>query len=66
MALDKFGFPQGFQTPAMLKDIENATQQVQNLKDQWTKDGFGVIFLYVVCFGVLSIERLFRFIRKTY
>ena len=42
MALDKFGFPQGFQTPAMLKDIENATQQVQNLKDQWTKDGFGV------------------------
>ena len=42
MALDKFGFPQGFQTPAMLKDIENATQQAQNLKDQWTKDGFGV------------------------
>ena len=42
MALDKFGFPQGFQTPAMLKDIENATQQVQNLKDQWAKDGFGV------------------------
>ena len=31
-----------------------------------TKDGFGVIFLYVVCFGVLSIERLVRFIRKTY
>ena len=42
MALDKYGFPQGFQTPAMLKDIENATKQVQNLKDQWTKDGFGV------------------------
>ena len=41
MALDKYGFPQGFQTPAMLKDIENATKQVQNLKDQWTKDGFG-------------------------
>ena len=30
-----------------------------------TKDGFGVIFLYVVCFGVLSIERVVRFIRKT-
>ena len=29
-----------------------------------TKDGFGVIFLYVVCFGVLSIERVVRFIRK--
>ena len=42
MAVDKYGFPQGFQTPAMLKDIENATQQVQNLKDQWSKDGFGV------------------------
>ena len=42
MALDKYGFPQGFQTPAMLKDIENATKQVQNLQDQWTKDGFGV------------------------
>ena len=41
MALDKYGFPQGFQTPAMLKDIENATKKVQNLKDQWTKDGFG-------------------------
>ena len=42
MALDKFGFPQGFQTPAMIQDIQNATQQVQNLKDQWSKDGFGV------------------------
>ena len=42
MALDKFGFPQGFQTPAMLQDIQNATKQVQNLKDQWVKDGFGV------------------------
>jgi len=41
MALDKYGFPQGFQTPAMLKDIENATKKVQNLKDQWAKDGFG-------------------------
>ena len=30
-----------------------------------TKEGFGVIFLYVVCFGVLSIERVVRFIRKT-
>ena len=30
-----------------------------------TKDGFGVIFLYVVCFGVLSIERFVRIIRKT-
>ena len=30
-----------------------------------TKDGFGVIFLYVVCFGVLSIERVVRIIRKT-
>ena len=30
-----------------------------------TKDGFGVIFLYVLCFGVLSIERVVRFIRKT-
>ena len=40
MALDKFGFPQGIRTPAMLQDIENATQAVQNLKDQWTKDGF--------------------------
>ena len=30
-----------------------------------TKDGFGVIFLYVVCFGVLSIERVVRFIGKT-
>ena len=30
-----------------------------------TKDGFGVILLYVVCFGVLSIERVFRFIGKT-
>ena len=40
MAFDKFGFPQGIRTPAMLQDIENATQSVQNLKDQWTKDGF--------------------------
>ena len=40
MAFDKFGFPQGIRTPAMLQDIENATQAVQNLKDQWTKDGF--------------------------
>ena len=30
-----------------------------------TKDGFGVILLYVVCFGVLSIERFVRIIRKT-
>ena len=30
-----------------------------------TKDGFGVIFVYVVCFGVLSIERVVRIIRKT-
>jgi len=30
-----------------------------------TKDGFGVIFFYVVCFGVLSIERVVRFTRKT-
>ncbi len=30
-----------------------------------TKDGFGVILLYVVCFGVLSIERVVRFIGKT-
>ena len=30
-----------------------------------TKDGFGVILLYVVCFGVLSIERVVRFTRKT-
>ena len=30
-----------------------------------TKDGFGVIFLYVVCFGMLSIERVVRFIGKT-
>ena len=30
-----------------------------------TKDGFGVIFLYVVCFGLLVIERVIRFIRKT-
>ena len=29
-----------------------------------TKDGFGVIFVYVVCFGVLSIERVVRIIRK--
>ena len=41
MAFDKFGFPQGIRTPAMLQDIENATQAVQDLKDQWTKDGFG-------------------------
>ena len=34
MAFDKFGFPQGIRTPAMLQDIENATQSVQNLKDQ--------------------------------
>ena len=40
MAFDKFGFPQGIRTPAMLQDIENATQSVQNLKDQWAKDGF--------------------------
>ncbi len=40
MAFDKFGFPQGIRTPAMLQDIENATQEVQNLKDQWAKDGF--------------------------
>lgn len=30
-----------------------------------TKDGFGVILLYVVCFGVLLIERVVRFIGKT-
>ena len=42
MALNKYGFPQGFETPAMTQDIQNATQQVQNLKDQWAKDGFGV------------------------
>ena len=42
MALNKYGFPQGFETPAMTQDIQNATQQVQNLKDQWSKDGFGV------------------------
>jgi len=42
MAFDKFGFPQGIRTPAMLQDIENATQEVQNLRDQWTRDGFGV------------------------
>ena len=30
-----------------------------------TKDGFGVIFLYVVGFGVLSVERVVRIIRKT-
>ena len=30
-----------------------------------TKDGFGVILLYVVFFGVLSIERVVRFIGKT-
>ncbi len=30
-----------------------------------TKDGFGVIFLYVVCFGVLWIERVVRIIRRT-
>ena len=41
MAFDKFGFPQGIRTPAMLQDIENATQQVQNLIEHWTKDGFG-------------------------
>ncbi len=29
-----------------------------------TKDGFGVIFVYVVCFGMLSIERVVRIIRK--
>ena len=34
MAFDKFGFPQGIRTPAMLQDIENATQAVQDLKDQ--------------------------------
>ena len=30
-----------------------------------TKDGFGVIFLYIFCFCVLSLERFFRFMKKT-
>ncbi len=30
-----------------------------------TKDGFGVIFLYIFCFSVLSLERFFRFMKKT-
>ncbi len=40
--LDKFGFPQGVRTPEMLADIERASGEVQSLKEQWTKSGFGL------------------------
>ncbi len=40
--LDKFGFPQGVRTPEMLADIERAFGEVQSLKEQWTKSGFGL------------------------
>ena len=41
MALDKYGFPQGIRTPAMLQDLQSAAAEVEGLKDQWIKDGFG-------------------------
>ncbi len=41
MALDKYGFPQGFRTSAMLEDLKSAAAEVESLKDQWVKDGFG-------------------------
>ena len=41
MALDKYGFPQGIRTSAMLQDLQSAAAEVEGLKDQWIKDGFG-------------------------
>ena len=41
MALDKYGFPQGIRTPAMLQDLQSAAAEVEGLKDQWIKSGFG-------------------------
>ena len=41
MALDKYGFPQGIRTPAMLQDLQSAAAEVEGLKDQWIKGGFG-------------------------
>ena len=41
MALDKYGFPQGIRTSAMLQDLQSAAAEVEGLKDQWIKSGFG-------------------------
>ena len=41
MALDKYGFPQGIRTPAMLQDLESAAAEVEGLKNQWIQSGFG-------------------------